>query len=451
MKRLRLLKECESEGRVLAPGTHIEAEISFAQDLISKGIAEEITLPVLVTKEQAKKDDAQTQEQLAIIEQKYKEVCDELKRIKTVQIGEKEKLAVLSQKPDQKEKKFRSLGENLLSIIKAYKQGSVDESLKFVMDNWMIKATGLNEAIPSEGGFLLQDEFEATLWRLAYDTGKLANACSRRPLGPNANRFCWNAIDETSRVAGSRFGGLQVYRVNEAVAGTKTKPKFDRRSIELEKLLGVYYATEELLNDAVGLQSEIQQWFGEEFGFKLDWEIVWGTGVGEMLGIMNSGALVSVTKEGSQTATTVNATNIAKMFARQWAPGIPRATWYLNQDVLPQLIVMTIGNYPIFTPPTGGLASAPYGTLLGRPIMPIEAASTMGTQGDVIFADLSQYLIVEKGGLEAAQSIHVKFLEGETAFRFMLRNNGQPRWKSAVTPAKGSNTISPFVVLDTRS
>jgi HK97 family phage major capsid protein len=451
MKRLRLLKECESDGRTLAVGSHIEVSPDYAQDLITKGIAEEVSAPVLITKEMAKKDDATTQEQLAIIQQKYEEVTAELSRIKATQITEKDRLALTITPEKPAEKKFRTLGENLLSIVKAYKHGSIDESLRFVMDNWLMKASGMNEAIPSEGGFLLQDEYEQTLWRLAYETGRIASLCSRRPLGANANRFVWNAIDETSRVNGSRFGGMQVYRVNEAAAGTKSKPKFDRRSIELEKLLGVYYATEELLQDATGLASEVQQWFAEEFGFKLDWEILWGTGAGEMLGIMNSGALVTGTKDGSQTATTVTVGNISKMFARQWAPGIPRAVWLMNQDVLPQIIVMVIGTYPIFTPPVGGIAAAPYGTLLGRPIVPVEQASTMGTAGDVIFADLSQYLIIEKGGLEAAQSIHLKFLEGETAFRFMLRNNGQPRWKSAVTPNKGSSTVSPFVTIETRS
>ena len=65
--------------------------------------------------------------------------------------------------------------------------------------------------------------------------------------------------------------------------------------------------------------------------------------------------------------------------------------------------------------------------------------------------DLSQYLMIEKGGIQSAASIHVQFLTDETVFRFVLRTDGEPVWNSAVTPFTGTNTLSPFVVLDTRS
>ena len=55
-------------------------------------------------------------------------------------------------------------------------------------------------------------------------------------------------------------------------AGTKTasKPTFIRRNLELTKMCGLYYATDELLQDAPGLAGEVSEWFGEEFGFELD-------------------------------------------------------------------------------------------------------------------------------------------------------------------------------------
>ena len=55
--------------------------------------------------------------------------------------------------------------------------------------------------------------------------------------------------------------------------------------------------------------------------------------------------------------------------------------------------------------------------------------------------------MISKGGVEAASSIHVKFVEDETAFRFVFRVDGQPIWASAVTPFQGSDTVSPFVAL----
>jgi HK97 family phage major capsid protein len=74
----------------------------------------------------------------------------------------------------------------------------------------------------------------------------------------------------------------------------------------------------------------------------------------------------------------------------------------------------------------------------------------LGTVGDIILADFSQYAIVRKGGLNSASSIHVKFLTDEMTFKFSMRVNGKPMWKNVLTPAKGSNTLSPFVTLQTR-
>jgi len=105
---------------------------------------------------------------------------------------------------------------------------------------------------------------------------------------------------------------------------------------------------------------------------------------------------------------------------------------------------------PVFLPPSGA-AAAPFGTLLGRPIIPCEQCSSVGTEGDIIFADLSQYYLATKGGLQQAESIHVQFLTAETTFRFIYRADGQPAREKPLTPYKGSNTLSPFVTLETRS
>ena len=81
----------------------------------------------------------------------------------------------------------------------------------------------------------------------------------------------------------------------------------------------------------------------------------------------------------------------------------------------------------------------------GRPVVPVEYCKTLGTVGDIILADMSQYAFIDKGGIQSASSIHVQFVAGETAFRFVYRCNGMPEWSSALTPLNGSsNTLSPF-------
>jgi hypothetical protein len=47
-------------------------------------------------------------------------------------------------------------------------------------------------------------------------------------------------------------------------------------------------------------------------------------------------------------------------------------------------------------------------------------------------------------------SDHVRFIYGERTFRWTQRINGKTPWRSAVTPFKGSATVSPFVALAAR-
>jgi HK97 family phage major capsid protein len=88
---------------------------------------------------------------------------------------------------------------------------------------------------------------------------------------------------------------------------------------------------------------------------------------------------------------------------------------------------------------------------MGRPIIPIEQASTVGTVGDIVLADMSQYLMIDKGGVQQAESIHVRFTYDETVYRFVTRVDGQPLWNLPMTPAKSTATLSPFVALATRA
>ena len=49
-----------------------------------------------------------------------------------------------------------------------------------------------------------------------------------------------------------------------------------------------------------------------------------------------------------------------------------------------------------------------------------------------------------------AESVHVRFLNNERAFRVVARNAGRSWWRSALTPKNG-DTLSPFVALGARA
>ena len=346
------------------------------------------------------------------------------------------------------EKPFKSLGEQLAAVLKASRPGAeTDNRLHF------LNQAGLNEGVPSEGGFLVQTDFVSELLKRTYELGALASRARKIGVSANANGLTMNAIAETSRATGSRWGGVQSYWLHEAGTKTASMPAFRQIELKLKKLIGMCYATDELLQDTSALESIISQAFAEDFAWMVDNAIYRGTGVGQPLGITGHAATVAVGAEPGQAANTILYENIVNMYSRMFARSRGNAVWFINQDIEPQLFTMSlavgVGGVPVYMP-AGGASASPYGTLMGRPVIPIEHASTLGTVGDITLADLSQYLMIDKGGIQSASSIDVRFVYDETAFRFVYRCDGQPMWDAALTPANGTNTLSPFVQLATR-
>jgi len=344
---------------------------------------------------------------------------------------------------------WKSFGEFLAAVANVSIKGEIDPRLSSGMQG---AASGLNATVPSEGGFLVRQDFSTMLLDKAMTESVLAPDCTPITIGDGFDGIELPYVDETSRATGSRWGGVQVFRRAEADTVTATKPKLGKLEIRLEDMMAVCYLTGRSVQDAAALESIVSAAYASEFAFKIDDEIINGTGAGQCLGLLVSPATVTQTKESGQSANTFVAGNVQQMFARLPGRNLKGAKWYINQEVWPQLFKMNQANMPIFLPGFN-LASAPFGTLLGLPIAPnIEQLPGLTTKGDVLLADLRQYLLIKKGGVDAQSSMHVRFLFDEMTYRFIQRINGAPAWKTAITPYKAtSNTsISPFVVVENR-
>jgi len=345
---------------------------------------------------------------------------------------------------------FRSLGEQLRAIATAQTPGGqVDARLHSIQ----AAASGLSETIPSDGGFLVQRDFNNDLLTEVYRTSPILERCRRFQISNNSSGIKLNAFDETSR-ASTRFGGVLGYWVSEAAENTVSKPKFRQISLELKKVVGLCYATDEVLADATVLGEVISRAFVEELKFQLQDSVVNGNGVGRPMGILNSGCLVSVDKESGQKAASILAENVIKMYSRLLPGSEQTACWMINKNVLPQLMTMAIsvgtGGVPIYMP-ANALAGQPFQTLMGLPVLFVEQCASLGTVGDIILADLNGYILAEKGGIQSDMSIHVRFVYDESCFRFVMRVDGTPALAVPLMPYKGSETQSFFVALQTRA
>ena len=311
---------------------------------------------------------------------------------------------------------------------------------------------GMSETIGSDGGFTVMPEFNHKIFEHVYSNDLVAST-DNYTVGGNNMTFLANA--ETSRANGSRHGGLRGYWTGEGQTITASKPTVREIQMKLQKLAVVVYLTDELISDSgQALEQYVTRKASDEFNFMIGDALFNGDGVGKPLGILNAPSLLAIAPETGQSPTTIVAANIIKAQNRFFAPYFGNSNWYLNQDCMQQLMQLTLatGTYSgqlVYMPPTG-LSASPYGTLGGRPLKPIEFAGTLGSQGDIVLADLSQVLSISKGGIAQAVSMHVEFLTDQLALRFTMRMNAAPWENSPITPFKGTNTQSSFVCIAPR-
>lgn len=444
-----MLKAWKSaDGTEYAIGTILEIDdVALIKELLDGKIGEDIEVI-----EAAKGKEAQRQKELGdIVKKVVKEVF--------AGIGVKDNKALgitVASKADEPNGGFEP-GEFVKDVLRAATpQGGISEKLikHEKAAKARLKAEGLNEDTDSEGGFLLPTEQSNTMLEKSVEEDLFLSKIFRLPMSSNTIKI--PTIAETSRVDGSRAGGVLGYWTGEGIQKTKSNPKFGQVQISLNKLIVLTWATDELLEDSpISIEPLINRLAISEINFKVKDAVFRGTGAGMPLGILNAPATVSVAKEGAQAADTIVSQNVIKMWSRTHPASRKNLMWFYNQDCFSQLIKLNIAltsTDQLIWMPAGGISGKPFDTLFGAPALPLEVCSTLGDLGDIVLVDMTQYIMGEKsGGIKSATSIHLRFDYDETAFRFVLRTDGQPWWNSALTPFKGTKTQSPWITLAERA
>lgn len=364
--------------------------------------------------------------------------------------------------------RFKSL-PHFMNIVrkKAMSQATPDElgmlhETPKVIERWAVakgwseeaiqKATGMSEGAGPDGGDLLMPTWAEAILEIQHDFDDILSRCDKYEMPGPSMKF--RAVDETS-LASTRRGGVLGYWPDEGATLTPSKPKVRVIDIIPHKVIVLMYETSELQQDSPIVENMMQRYAAEELAWQINAAIISGTGAGKPLGILNAACAISVAKESGQASGTVVSENITKMAARLHASSRKRAVWFINQDVQPALDVMTLasgGGVSVLTymAMDQGITKVATPMLKGMPIIEIPWASTLGTVGDIILTDLKQYLAATRGSILSATSIHVAFLTDESAWRWTQRIGGCPWWSQALTPANGTNTQSPIVVLASR-
>ncbi len=235
----------------------------------------------------------------------------------------------------------------------------------------------------SEGGYLVPDEFEATL------VEKLEEENIFRTL---ANVIQTSSGDRKIPVASTK--GTASW-IDEEGAFTESDDAFSQVTIGAYKLGTMIKVSEELLNDsAFDLEAYIAKEFARRIGAKEEEAFFTGDGSGKPLGVLaaSGGAETGIT---AASATAVTADELMDLFYSLRAPYRRNAVWIVNDSTIKAIRKLKDGNGQYLWQPA--LTAGAPDMLLGRPVktsafMPsIEAGAR-----SVLFGDLSYYWIADR-------------------------------------------------------
>jgi HK97 family phage major capsid protein len=348
--------------------------------------------------------------------------------------------------------------------IGAKLDGMFTDSVDFIHTAWHLNnspeanakraqiTNAFGSVAPSDGGFLVPETLRSQLLEVALETAVVRPRATVVPM--ESARVPFPMIDSTSN-ASSVFGGMVAYWGEEGATLTDSSAKFGRIVLDAKKLTGLSAVPNELLSDSlISFSALIERLWPEAVSFYEDVAFLGGSGTGEPLGLIGASnpASVAVTAETGQATGTVLYENIVKQYSRMLPSSLSRAVWIVSPDTIPELFTMALsvgtGGNAIFVANAQGPAPL---TIFGRPVIVSEKASAVGTRGDVVFVDLSYYLVGDRQQMSVSSSTDYNFGSDKTTFRIIQRVDGRPWLQSAITPRNGStNTLSPFVEIASR-
>lgn len=308
-----------------------------------------------------------------------------------------------------------------------------------------------SSVVPADGGFLVPETLRSQLLQMALEMAVVRPRATVIPM--ESARVPFPAIDVTSHES-SVFGAMIAYWGEESAALTDANPKFRRVVLDAKKLTGYSQVPNELLQDSISsFAALIEALWPKALAWFEDVAFMTGSGVGEPLGFIGASnpASIAVDAEGGQAADTITLENILSMYQRMLPASLATAQWYCTPQALRQLFTMALsvgtGGGPVML--TNAAGPAPM-TILGRPLNVTEKCPVLGNRGDIVFADLSYYLVGDRQAMSAMSSQDFRFQNDETAFRIIQRVDGRPWVTNAITPQNGGDTLSPFVELAAR-
>lgn len=347
---------------------------------------------------------------------------------------------------DAAPKAFKYWGEFLEAVYLAQKGGRPDSRLTYFKDEMPQPGTRSQKDMSGEtgtgGGYVIMPDFLTTLMAVVAEASLVRPFATIIPM--TRRSLLIPALKQTAALGAgipSWFGGLKAYWIGEGEQKPASDAEFREIELIAKKLVMYTRASDELLDDAaISLEAFLSgpQGMAGAIAWMEDYSFLWGSGVAQPLGIMNSPATLSIRRDVSGK---VRYDDIVRMVAAFYGTN---GRWSFSQSVYADLLRMedTEGHLIWATGSEGGAR-----TLIGYPYRITEKMAPKGTTGDIMLSDFSAYLIGDRRATTVESTKFEAWQYDKTSWRAVHRVDGQPWLDAPLTLQDNVTQLSPFVVL----
>ncbi|MFZ9862592.1 MAG: phage major capsid protein [Gemmataceae bacterium] len=307
--------------------------------------------------------------------------------------------------------------------------------------------SALNTAVGTQGGYLVPGEFLDRLQTLASEDAVVRPRATIIPMESRSVQVpCLDATSTPTAGDSAFLGGIVARWTEEGGTINETEPLFRQVELTARELSGYSRVSNSLVADsAIGLEQLLLTLFGRAIAWHEDHAFLRGDGVGKPLGILNSGALVSISRSAANAFALADASAMLARLLPGWST--TTTVWAMHPTVAGKLFQMTASGAGSSNIYLDNARTKPAMVLFGIPVVVTEKLPALNSTGDVLLADLRHYLIGDRRQVEIAYSEHVAFTSNQGAWRFVARVDGQPWLRAPITLADASSTLSPFITL----
>lgn len=261
----------------------------------------------------------------------------------------------------------------------------------------------------SEGGYLVPDEYEATLIDKLTDENIMRGLAT---IITSANG------DKKIPVVASH--GEAVW-TDEGEEYTESDDEFGTVSLGAHKLSTIIKVSEELLNDsAFNLETYISSEFARRMGAAEELAFINGNGTGKPTGVINT-AEVGVT---SASANAITTDEIIDLYHSLRTPYRKNAAFLANDSTIKAIRKLKDSNGQYLWQP--GLQAGQPDTILNRPIHTSAYMPEIGSANKILlFGDLKYYWIADRQGRSFQRLNELFAKNGQVGFRVFKRVDGK--------------------------